>query len=59
MQLNTVMAEEKSLRHEIEKQANEIVVLAADLRSVGSRTAQPHSLAATLVLCLCSTMRVP
>lgn len=49
MQLNTVMAEKKSLRHEIEKQANEIVVLAADLRSVGSCIAQRHGLAATLV----------
>ncbi|CDJ61169.1 hypothetical protein, conserved [Eimeria maxima] len=39
-QLNTTLADEKALRHELEKQANEIAVLATDLRSATQRDAQ-------------------
>ncbi|CDJ36090.1 uncharacterized protein EMH_0061940 [Eimeria mitis] len=40
LQLNTTLADEKALRNELEKQANEIAMLATDLRSANQRDAQ-------------------
>ncbi|CDJ54002.1 Myosin-9, related [Eimeria brunetti] len=40
LQLNRTLADEKALKHELERQANEIAMLATDLRSANQREAE-------------------